>query len=184
MSLGWSPEIVAGGAAAAVEIGVPQYMVAMLIRAGFPSRRAAMAAVRDAQRIFFVTPAQMRAWLESDEITAYTDAGDWPTPETAGLWARFRTKPLGGSIQKWSIEHYKRRLDVAAYPLPGLYRIVANEEDGQPWLATPDYQRIAVFREPAVDPKPSLFYGRLPGNTNLVEASRVGLGGLGWPPNS
>src|SRR6185312_4971436 len=76
MSLGWSPETVAGGAAAAVETGVPQFMMSMLIRAGLPSRRAAMAAIEGAKPVF-VTPAEMRAWLESDEITAYTDAGDW-----------------------------------------------------------------------------------------------------------
>lgn len=65
MSLGWSPETVAGGGAAAVETGVPQFMVSMLIRAGLPSRRAAMAAIEDAKPVF-VTPAEMRASLESD----------------------------------------------------------------------------------------------------------------------
>src|SRR3546814_8587733 len=59
---------------------VPQFMMAMLIRAGLPSRRAAMVAIEDAKPVF-VTPAEMRAWLESDEITAYTDAGDWPRSE-------------------------------------------------------------------------------------------------------
>ena len=180
MSLGWSPEIVAGGAAAAVETGVPQFMMAMLIRAGLPSRRAAMAAIEDAKPVF-VTASEMRAWLESDEITAYTDAGDWPTQDTAALWARFRTEALSGGIQKWSVEHYKRLLDIAAAPHAGLYRIVTDEGDGRTWLATPDYQRIAAFKKPAVDPKPSLFSGRLPGNTRLVKALRVGRGKLRWP---
>ncbi|MCB1468153.1 MAG: DEAD/DEAH box helicase [Rhizobiaceae bacterium] len=180
MSLGWSPEIVAGGAAAAIETGVPQFMTAMLIRAGLPSRRAAMAAIEDTKPVF-VTPAEMRAWLESDEVTAYTDAGDWPTPDTAALWARFRTEALSGGIQKWSIEHYKRLLDAAAAPPAGLYRIVTDEGDGRTWLAMPDYQRIAAFSKSAVDPKPSLFSGRLPGKTRLVEALRVGRGKLRWP---
>lgn len=180
MSLGWSPEIVAGGAAAAVETGVPQFMMSMLIRAGLPSRRAAMAAIEDAEPVF-VTPAEMRAWLESDEITTYTDAGDWPTPDTAALWARFRTEALSGGIQKWSVEHYKRLLDTATAPPAGLYRIITDEGDGLTWLATPDYQWIAAFKKPAVDPKPSLFSGRLPGKTRLVEALRVGRGKLSWP---
>lgn len=180
MSLGWSPETVAGGAAAAVETGVPSFAMAMLIRAGLPSRRAAMAAIEDAKPIF-VTPAEMRAWLESDEITAYTDAGDWPTPDTAALWARFRTEALSGGIQKWSVEHFKRLLDIAVPPPAGLYRIVTDEGDGRTWLATPDYQRGAAFKKPAVDPKPSLFSGRLAGNTRLVEALRVGRGRLSWP---
>lgn len=180
MSLGWSPDTVVGGAAAAVETGVPQFMMSMLIRAGLPSRRAAMAAIEDAKPVF-VTPAEMRAWLESDEITAYTDAGDWPTPETAALWARFRTEALSGGIQKWSVERYKRLLDIAAGPPAGLYRIVTDEGDGRTWLTTPDYQRVAPFRKPAVDPKPSLFSGRLPGNTRLVRALRLGRGKLTWP---
>ncbi|MFB9159679.1 DEAD/DEAH box helicase [Chromobacterium violaceum] len=181
MSLGWSPDTVAGGAAAAVETGVPQYMMAMLIRAGLPSRRAAMAAIEDAKP-FFVTPAEMRVWLESDEIAAYTDSGDWPTPDTAALWARFRTEALSGGIQKWSVERYKRLLDVEGAPPAGLYRIVTDEGDGRTWLATPDYQWVATFKKPAVDPKPSLFSGRLLGNTRLVEALRVGRGKLRWPP--
>jgi hypothetical protein len=52
MSLGWSSDTVAGGAAAAVETGVPQFMMAMLIRAGLPSRRAAMAAIKCAKPVF------------------------------------------------------------------------------------------------------------------------------------
>lgn len=173
MSLGWSPDTVAGGASAAVETGVPRFMMAMLIRAGLPSRRAAMAAIEGAEPVF-VTPAEMRAWLESDEITAYTDAGDWPTPDSSALWARFRTEALSGGIQKWSVERYKRLLDIEVAPPAGLYRIVTDDGDGRTWLATPDYQRVAAFKKPAVDPKPSLFSGRLPGNTRLVEALRVG----------
>ena len=37
MTLGWSPDRIAGGAAAALETGVPQFMMSMLIRAGLPS---------------------------------------------------------------------------------------------------------------------------------------------------
>ncbi|HHF0896858.1 TPA: DEAD/DEAH box helicase [Pseudomonas aeruginosa] len=180
ISLGWSPDTVAGGAAAAVETGVPQFMMAMLIRAGLPSRRAAMAAIGDTIPVF-VTPAEMRAWLESDEITAYTDAGNWPTPDTAALWARFRTEALSGGIQKWAVERYKRLLDTEVIPPAGFYRIITDEGDGRTWLATPDYQRVAAFKRPAVDPKPSLFFGQLPGNTRLVEALRVGRGKLLWP---
>lgn len=180
MSLGWSPDTVAGGAAGSVETGVPQFMMAMLIRAGLPSRRAAMAAIKDAKPIF-VTPAEMRTWLESDEILANTDAGNWPTPDTAALWARFRTEALSGGIQKWSIEHYKRLLDIASAPPAGLYRVVTDEGDGRTWLTTPDYQVVAAFKKSAVDPMPSLFSGRLPGDTRLVQTLRVGRGKLRWP---
>lgn len=183
MTLGWSPDIIPGGAAASLETGVPQFMMSMLVRAGLPSRRAAMAAIQSTNPVF-ITPAEMRTWLESDEITAYTDAGDWPTPDTAALWARFRTEALSGGIQKWSVERNKRVLDIPAEAAPpaGLYRVITDEGDGRTWLATPDYRRLASFRKPTVDPKPSLFSGRLPGGTSLVDVLRVGRGKMRWPP--
>jgi hypothetical protein len=54
-------------------------MMSMLVRAGLPSRRAAMAAVQlgDAD---FLDGAGMREWLESEAIIVLTDAGNWPTP--------------------------------------------------------------------------------------------------------
>jgi predicted heme/steroid binding protein len=182
LTLGWSPDIIPGGAAASLETGVPQFMMSMLVRAGLPSRRAAIAAIQTTNPVF-VTPAEMRAWLESDEITAFSDAGNWPTPDTAALWARFRTEALSGGIQKWSIEHYKRLLDVPAYSAPqaGLYRVITDEGDGRTWLATPDYQRVIPFKKPAVDPKPSLFSGRLPDGTAVVAVLRMGRGKLRWP---
>lgn len=182
MTLGWSPEIVPGGGAASLETGVPQFMMSMLIRAGLPSRRAAMVAIESTNPMF-VTPAEMRVWLESDEITALTDAGNWPTPETAALWARFRTDALSSGIQKWSIERYSRLLDISELPAPpaGLYRIITDEGDGRTWLSTPDYRDVVAFAKHAVDPKPSLFSGRLSGETAMVEALRIGRGRLRWP---
>src|SRR6478672_2291144 len=87
------------GGAAALETGVPQFMMSMLIRAGLPSRRAAMAAVRSSDAIF-TTPAEMREWLGSNDIAALTDQGDWPTADTTALWKRFRTEALSGAVQK------------------------------------------------------------------------------------
>jgi hypothetical protein len=182
MTLSWSPDIIPGGAAAALETGVPRFMMSMLIRAGLPSRRGAIATIESTNPVF-VTPAEMRAWLESDEITAFTDTGDWPTPDTAELWTRFRTEALSGGIQRWSVERNRRLLDVPVRSAPpaGLYRVITDEGDGRTWLATPDYQRLASFKKPAVDPKPSLFSGRLPGGTSLVDVLRVGRGKMRWP---
>jgi hypothetical protein len=184
MSLGWSPEIIAGGAAATLETGVPQFMMAMLIRAGLPSRRAAMTAVRDGAALF-VTPAEMREWLGSNEITAFSDQGNWPTPETAALWQRFREEVLSRGIQAWSIASWKRLLDLpdgADQPPPGLYRIETDAgEHDKTWLSTPDYRRIAPFSKSVRDLKPSLFVARLAGETSVAEVSRIGRGKASWP---
>jgi hypothetical protein len=185
MSLGWSPEIIAGGAAATLETGVPQFMMAMLIRTGLPSRRAAMIAVRDGSASF-VTPAEMREWLSSNVIAAFTDQGDWPTAEMAPLWRRFREEVLSGGIQAWSIASWKRLLDLpdgAARPSPGLYRIETDPDDADTtWLSTPDYRRIAPFKKSVRDLKPSLFAARLAGGTFVAEISWIGRGKANWPP--
>ena len=185
MSLGWLPEIIAGGAAATLETGVPQFMMAMLIRAGLPSRRAAITAVRDGSASF-VTPAQMREWLGSNEITALTDQGDWPTVEMAALWKRFREEALSGGIQAWSVASWKRLLDLpdgAARPSQGLYRIETDPEDpNTTWLSTPDYRRVAPFKKSVRDLRPSLFAARLAGGTAVADMSRIGRGKANWPP--
>ena len=158
-------------------------MMSMLIRAGLPSRRAAMAAIESVEPVFF-TPAEMRAWLEFDEIAAVTGLEHWPTPDTAALWARFRTEALSSGIQKWNVEPNKRLLDVPAgvpAPEPGLYSIITDADDGHTWLATSDYRRLAPFKTPVVDPKPSLFSGKIPGRTTLVDTLRIGRGKMRWP---
>ena len=160
-------------------------MMAMLIRAGLPSRRAAMIAVRDGSASF-VTPAEMREWLSSNEITAFTDQGDWPTAEMAALWRRFREEVLSGGILAWTIASWKRLLDLpdgAPRPSPGLYRIEANDPDTT-WLSTPDYRRIAPFKKSVRDLKPSLFAARLQGGSSVAEISRIGRGKANWPPTT
>jgi hypothetical protein len=160
-------------------------MMAMLIRAGLPSRRAAITAVRDGSASF-VTPAQMREWLGSNEITALTDQGDWPTVEMAALWKRFREEALSGGIQAWSVASWKRLLDLpdgAARPSQGVYRIETDPEDpNTTWLSTPDYRRVAPFKKSVRDLRPSLFAARLAGGTAVADMSRIGRGKANWPP--
>ncbi len=184
LTLGWTPEIVAGGGAAALETGVPKLMMSMLIRAGLPSRRAAIAAVESTDALF-VSPAEMRAWLETNEIAAFTNQGDWPSPETAALWARFRTDALAGGAQKWSVETFKRRLDTTpapSAPAKGLYRVLAEADaKGRTWLVTPDYRYVSPFVKPISEPKLGLLSGWLPGESKVVEALRIGPGKARWP---
>lgn len=183
LSQGWEPEIVAGGGAAALETGVPQLMMSMLVRAGLPSRMAAMAAVADAQPNF-ATPQQLRAWLASDEVERLTIDGNWPTAETAALWQRFRSHTLGESIQTWTIEEWRRALDVpqGAAALPaGIYRVEVDEDEDVTWLVTPDYQRLARFKRPIRDIAPSLWMCTLAEGRTVVDAVRVGRGKAVWP---
>jgi hypothetical protein len=142
-----------------------------------------MAAVLSSDALF-TSPAEMREWLGSNEITAFTDQGNWPTADTAALWKRFRSEALSGAVQKWSVATFKRLLVLPAEKLPpsGLYRVLpSGAADGRTWLAKPDYQPIAPFKKAVRDLKPSLISGRLPGKSSVVTAVRIGRGKATWP---
>lgn len=180
---GWSPDIIPGGGAACLETGVPQFMMAMLIRAGLPSRQAAMLAVRDGQAQF-VDGAGMREWLQSKDITEKTKTDTWPSPETAELWKRFRNDVLTEASQKWRRQESKRTLeDPHKRPADGLYRIEVDHPASHAWISTPDYQRLARFRTRIIDRKPSYFTARLIEGHTRARVLRFGKERAVWLDN-
>ena len=183
--LGWSPDTIPGGGAAAVETGVPQFTMSMLIRAGLPSRQAAIAAISETNAMF-VDGAGMRTWLESDEIASLTDAGNWPSRETAALWRRFRNQLLGGASSKWRSQVSKRALDpstAGTTPPVGIYRVEVGGPQGDVWVSTPDYRRIVRLRTKLKDVKPSVFTARFVADDRRVLIQRFGRDGATWLQN-
>lgn len=180
VTLGWSPDIIAGGGAAALETGVPNLMMAMLIRAGLPSRRAAMVAVQQGNPVF-VDSAGMRQWLESNEIAALTDAGNWPTPDTAALWKRFRDETLSGGIQKIRVDETRRALAAGQHrPENGVYRLEIEQASGDAWICTPDHRRIAKLRSRVSDSASGLFTARFTVGDDRALVKRFGPGRARW----
>lgn len=179
VTLGWSPDIVAGGGAAALETGVPQLMMAMLVRAGLPSRRAAMVAVREGNPAF-IDGAGMRVWLESSDIAALTDAGDWPTPETAVLWQRFRDETLSGGIRTFDVSEVRRALTAGQRrPADGVYRVEVDRS-GEAWVCTPDYRRVAKLRRGLRDRARGLLSARFVPSDDRALVRRCGRGRAEW----
>lgn len=183
VTLGWSSEIVSGGGAASVETGAPQLMMSMLIRAGLPSRRAAIAAIRTTGAVF-VTVSAMREWLASEEIEDLTNAGGFPTTETAVLWQRFRDEMLSGVQQKWSVGSGARALSLGVAdkaPAAGIYRIEIGAPDGDAWLTTPDYRRVAKFKTRVQGTWRGLLAAQLKDGQRSAQIERFGPGKLKWP---
>jgi hypothetical protein len=176
VTLGWSPDHVAGGGAASLETGVPQYMMCMLIRAGLPSRQAAIIAIREGDALF-VDGEGMRQWLESNKIATFTDAGHWPTFETAALWKRFRDNVLSEGIEKWRTQNSKRVLDLGiggTRPPNGIYRVEIDEPQGDVWVCTPDYRRLVLLKTQISDPKPSFLTASFVEGDNRAQIQRLG----------
>lgn len=177
LTLGWEPDTIVGGAAAALEAGVPDFMMSMLVRAGLPSRRAAMAAVQ-LGAADFLDGAGMREWLESDAIVVFTDAGDWPTPETAALWKRFRDETLSAAIQRWHSVAADRALVDQVAVAPGLYRVEPDEAAGENWLVTPDYRRVARIAGSVRMTRQCLLAARVTEGVDELRIERLGRGVL------
>ncbi|MEX8521132.1 MAG: hypothetical protein AB3X44_21730 [Leptothrix sp. (in: b-proteobacteria)] len=132
----------------------------------------------------FVTVSGMREWLASDEIADLTNAGGFPTPETALLWQRFRDEMLSGVQQKWSVGSGARALSIGAgekAPAAGTYRIEVDSSDGEAWLTTPDYRRVAKFKTRVQGTWRGLLAARLKDGQRFAQIERFGPGVVKWP---
>lgn len=178
---GWVPDTIVGGGAASLETGVPQFMMAMLVRAGLPSRQAAITAVLEGNALFYDLRG-MRRWLESPEVETLTEAGAWPAPETAALWRVFRDDVLGGETQEWQAQDRRETLDLrsGARPPDGIYRVEIDELHGDAWVCTPDYRPLVRLGNRVRAPEPSLFSARLVEQDDRVQIQCFGPGRATW----
>ncbi|MFB9151673.1 DEAD/DEAH box helicase [Roseovarius ramblicola] len=182
VALGWQPETIAGTAAACLETGLPRYMMALLVRAGLPSRAAAIAAINDQNPVVLDTE-DLVAWLETNQIAALTDAGDWPTPETASIWAQFRAEMLNRTSQRWTSREWRRNIDTASRqidPVPGRAYRVEIAEDGTVWVLTPDFERVVMLKRNMIDPAPSVLTARFEEGSNQGIIRRLGRSRATW----
>jgi hypothetical protein len=182
MAAGWTPDLIPGGGAAAAETGVPSLMMAMLIRAGLPSRRAAIAAVETGGALF-TNSAEMRAWIMAEEVEALSAQDDWPTADTAELWRRFRNDVTGASAPAWKARTHRRRLELAegeVRPPDGVYRVEINRKDGRAWIVSPDFKPIAKVRKTVRDRHAALYRAQFVAGDDRAHIERLGPGEALW----
>lgn len=187
VALGWAPELLAGTAAACLETGLPKFTMAMLVRAGLPSRVAAIAAVED-QNPVFVDTTDLVAWLESNEVAALTDDGDWPTGDTAEIWEQFRTEMLGRTNQRWTLKEWRRNVDTETFSTKPLsetpYRVEVQPDDQSVWVLTPDFRKVVKLRRRLIDRSPSVLTARFEDGSNQVIIRRLGRSRATWLPEA
>lgn len=178
---GWEPESTTGGAAACTENGVPLLMEAILIRAGLPSRRAAMAAIENSGANF-IDRRGLSEWLESEEITELSYQVDWPSEETASIWQQFHTQMLQPELKKWIRQIFTGKVlnkDIPKDLPDGHYRLEIDD-NGVAWMSTPDFVRIARFRETVKEIGQGLIYIWYERNRSHPQIIRFGEGRLIW----
>lgn len=177
-AMGVAVEILEGGAAAALEAGVPKVAMAMLIRTGLPSRVAAMRAINDTNAGFF-TVQDMNAWLRSSEVNALSARENWPTPETAEIWRKFRRDALAAGTVKWQTQQWKFDANLDNWEKGGLYRIEIDRV-GRVSVCTPDFKEITGIRQRLIRRRPSLLHFEFRENGTEGWIVRHGPGEARW----
>lgn len=87
----------------AVENGTLNRSAAMLMQAGFNSRRAAIHAVTSTNASF-TSSRELKVWLSSQEVFDLAIGLDWPTSETSSLWWKFVEEFQPASNKIWSAD--------------------------------------------------------------------------------
>ena len=108
-----------GLAVPAVETGTMIRSASILIQAGFTSRLAAIKAVTDT-RATFATGRELRVWLNSDAVAAWSARPDWPTAETKTMWTNLVQSFMLHGNRTWSDRRYRSGVAWSgAPPSPG-----------------------------------------------------------------
>lgn len=132
-------DIELGLASAAVETGTLNRSAATLMQSGFPSRAAAIQAVRDGDGEF-ETVSELIAWTRTIKVLELSARPDWPTTETHAMWLDFLQGLRPEKTRTWT----RQTADVLATwsdegaPAPGEpLRMASGSPD---LLLGPDYR--------------------------------------------
>lgn len=172
---GGESEMLEGAAAACLETGLPANTMAMLVRAGLPSRVAAKVVVEQMNPTF-LTRGEMNLWLRSPAVVALDAQVNWPTADTGAVWRRFRAEALEGVTRKWESQEWNMALAAGGGALPAYPgRIEIDAQIGQVSVTTPDYRPLINIRHRLEHQTPALFQVEFsPDGTNarIVRAGR------------
>ena len=133
-----------GFAVAAVETGTLKIPAAVLMKAGFNSRIAAIKAVSDGDAAF-TTIGELRRWISSDAVKQMGENPNWPTPETHDIWLTFVDSLRTGQHTAWQKSEAKIQMDWHDEPTrtAGLpVRLVNSGQHSKVYSA--DYQLIGT----------------------------------------
>lgn len=177
---GGESELLEGSAAACLETGVPTNAMAMLVRAGLPSRIAAQAVIEQLLPII-TTRGELIQWLRSPEVEALSGQLDWPTAETSAIWRRFRSEALAGAVGKWVSQEWNMPLRPDAdirqsHPA----RIAIDPHSGQVSITTPDHRPIVDIQQRRDQRLPSLFQVQFSADGSNAHITRMGSDTAGW----
>lgn len=134
-----------GLAVPAVETGTLNRSASILIQAGFNSRLAAIKAITDTGATF-QTGQELRQWLNSDAVAAWTAETDWPTAETKALWTEFAQSFTPRANRTWANRRYRANLAWTGAPPPPGTLVQLHHWNGQALVLSADGTRLGTMQ--------------------------------------
>lgn len=126
-----------GLAVLAVETGTLNRSASILIQAGFNSRLAAIKAVTDTSATF-PTGQELRQWLNSEAVAAWSAQPDWPTAETKAMWTEFVQSFSPRENRTWADRRYWANVTWHSAPPPPDTPVQVHHWGGQPCVLSAD----------------------------------------------
>jgi superfamily II DNA/RNA helicase len=126
-----------GLAVSAVETGTLNRSASILIQAGLNSRLAAIKAVTDTGATF-QTGQELRQWLNSEAVAAWSTQPDWPTAATKAMWMDFVQSFTPHENRIWAERRYWAHVVWYSAPPPVGTPVQIHHWAGQPRVLSAD----------------------------------------------
>ncbi len=159
----------------AIENGTLNRSAALLMQAGFNSRKAAILAVSSTNATF-ISNRQFKIWLTSDEVFDLAIRFDWPTPETSALWWKFveEYQPASGSTWNVVSEHIAVVWLVEYIPQPGSFVKILNHDTGRTQVLRSDGETVGFLQLRYNLIKTGVYYSVIAEDTNYLDVKYWG----------
>ncbi|KAK43491.1 hypothetical protein BG58_32115, partial [Caballeronia jiangsuensis] len=162
-----------GLAVSAVETGTMNRSAWILIQAGFNSRLAAIKAVTDTSATF-TTSAELRAWLRSPGLAAWSAQPNWPTDETRAMWLKFVQEFAPADNRTWARRDYLGSVQWFAAPAPPGTPVDLYHRNGQPLVLAADGHAIGSLPHPLNPVRLGLVRATVAQNVAQLDLSYLG----------
>jgi superfamily II DNA/RNA helicase len=140
-----------GLAVPAVETGTLNRSASILIQAGFNSRLAAIKAVTDTGATF-TTGQELRQWLNSEAVAAWSALPDWPTLVTKPIWLEFSQSFTPTEKRSWADRRYWTNVAWLGAPPPPGTAVQVHDWAGQPRVLSTDGAPLGTVKA-ALNPR-------------------------------
>ncbi|MDW7774371.1 MAG: DEAD/DEAH box helicase [Desulfobulbaceae bacterium] len=162
-----------GLAVPAVETGTLNRSASILIQAGFNSRLAAIKAVRDTDATF-KTGQELRQWLNSQAVAAWSIQPNWPTAETKAMWMVFAQSSTPRENRTWADRRYWANVVWLGVPPPPGTPVQIHEWFGRLRVLSADGAPLGTVQDALNPEREGLVRAQVAQDVNRINITYLG----------